>query len=107
MSRGPGRLQRRILAALAGGLLDAPTLTLHAGASVGSTRRALRSLQAHGQVACLGYGARGKRWGLPEDVAAARQTWAQVWNEDRQGVTAQVMGRRFASSFRRLLLEAL
>ncbi|MVN85165.1 hypothetical protein GO986_00060 [Deinococcus sp. HMF7620] len=107
MSRGPGRVQRSILGMLAGGLLDAHTLALHAGASEASTRRALRGLAAAGQVTCLGYGRHGQRWGLPGDVAAARQTWTALWSEDRQLVTARLLGQRSMRSLRRVLIDAL
>lgn len=96
-----------ILEALEGGPVEAVTLARMIGATEGSTRRALRALAAAGRVGCLGYGAHGKRWGLPEHIEAARDTWAEVWPAARQGNVAQIMGARFALSLRRALVGAL
>lgn len=109
MSKGPGRVMRQILEVLedAGEPIEAPTLARIVGASEGSTRRALRSLAAAGRVACLGYARGGQRWGLPEDVAARRATWAEVWPPESQARAAAVMGERYARSVRRFLVAAL
>ena len=72
-----------------------------------STRRALRGLAAAGRVACLGYARGGQRWGLPEDVAARRATWAEVWPPESQARVSAVMGERYARSVRRFLVAAL
>ena len=104
MSRGTGRVQRGILAALSRGALDTYTLTLYAGASEESTRRALRTLRRAGQVACLGFAGRGgAKWCLAEDEAEYRD----VWPVSRQLHLTSVMGSRYAASFRRLVVSAL
>jgi len=86
-----------------GETFDTATLALHAGASLDSTRRALRKLRRAGRVAGLGYGPRGKVWGLPGAV-----TWRrEVWPADREAHLSSVMGPRFARAFRRAVLGAL
>lgn len=104
MSRGLGRAQRTILEVMASGPMDVSTLALHAGTSEASTRRALRRLAAAGQVQSMGYASKGgKLWGLPDDVAAR----LEVWPPDREARLSELMGARFARSFRRALIAML
>lgn len=104
MSRGPGRVQRGILEALEAGPLSGPDLARTVGAGEDSTRRALRTLAASGRVVCLGFAlGGGQRWGLPH----LRDARAALWPPEREAHLAEVMGPRFARSFRRAVVSAL
>jgi len=94
-----------VLEALEAGPLSAPMLALAAGASEGSTRRALRKLAAGRQVVCLGFEfSGGQRWALP---GAAAEDLALLWSAERVARLTHFMGPRFTHSMRRLLISAL
>ena len=89
MSRGPGTVQRRVLAILeAGGLLDSITVaglvygqqTVTPAQAV-SVRRALRLLATAGRIADLGRGWRSGRrmWATPERAAAYKERVQRVF----------------------------
>ncbi|MDO4244673.1 MAG: hypothetical protein Q4C89_01445 [Deinococcus sp.] len=104
MSRGPGRVQRALLDTLAHlGPARSDLLTLYAGASEDSTRRALRSLRKAGRVRFLGFAGRGVGvWCLPEDEEDAR---ACLPDGDMLARVSAVMGPRFARSLARSMLS--
>jgi len=103
MSRGPGRVQRAILDVLSVAALDTFTLSLHAGTSQESTRRALRSLRRAGRVTWLGFAGRGGgKWYLPEDAALY-----DVWPEASRRKLEGVLGPRSFASFRRMMVTCL
>ena len=96
---------RAIVEALEAGPMSAPMLALAVGASEGSTRRALRKLQAGREVVCLGFEfTGGQRWALP---GTAAEDLAHLWPAERVARLARVMGPRFTRSMRRLLVAAL
>ncbi|MGY2895444.1 hypothetical protein [Deinococcus sp. UYEF24] len=106
MSKGPGRVMRRVLEALGAGPLSAPVLALTVGASEGSTRRALRTLARRRAVVCLGFEfTGGQRWAL--QGAGAAEDLATLWPPERVERLTHFMGPRFARSMRRALVGAL
>lgn len=97
---------RAVLEALEAGPMSAHMLALTVGASEGSTRRALRKLQAGGDVVCLGFEfTGGQRWVL--QGAAAVEDLALLWPADRVARLTHFMGPRFTRSMRRALVSAL
>lgn len=106
MSRGPGKVQRALLDTLARtGPARADLLTLYAGASEDSTRRALRGLRKAGRVRFLGFAGRGVGvWCLPEDEEDAR---ACLPDRDALARVSALMGPRFARSLARSALSLL
>jgi len=96
---------RAVLEALEAGSLSAPMLALTVGASEGSTRRALRTLQSRQEVVCLGFEfSGGQRWALP---GTAAEDLALLWPADRAERLTRLMGSRFTCSVRRFLVSAL
>lgn len=103
MSKGLGRVQRAILDTLSGAALDTYTLSLHAGASQESTRRALRSLRQAGRVCWLGFTGRGiGKWCLAEEAALF-----DVWPQEHQQRIYALLGPRYFASLRRLVVATL
>ena len=79
MSRGPGRVMRAVLEHLESRPLDTAQLAHWAGADLGSTRRALRTLHRAGRVHCLGQTFEGySKWCLTEHRNLFSPPWAQV-----------------------------
>ncbi|WP_424951016.1 hypothetical protein [Deinococcus sp.] len=97
---------RGVLEALEAGPLSAPRLALTVGASEGSTRRALRTLQHRRAVVCLGFElGSGQRWAVADSSAA--EDLVTLWPPDRVERLTHFMGPRFARSMRRALVSGL
>jgi len=97
---------RAVLEALEAGPLSAPMLALTVGASEGSTRRALRKLQARQAVVCLGFEwSGGQQWAL--HGAPQAEDLVTLWPAERVARLTHFMGPRFARSVRRLLVSGL